>query len=362
MSPTPVVYGVAAGALPAAAPVAPPPCQGQPQDPKAAAADFFASALHAAGASAPSEECPFWVGKTLEGEHGGKVLTYDLYGFGMSSRKPRGARLDCETYVQQLEELLDSILGDGAHERPVHLFGHSMGGVIASDFARRYPQRVHKLTLTAIAGLMRKEETPCQPLLFGCLRRAWGGCLIGLVACLTACCGWYARRLLRRKTSGFEPDVREPNRFQKFSLENRERNVTQLSRLTNAYLNALRYMPLWEDYFGDAYRELADGPVPVMFIWGDEDNTVPWDESRDQIKEIFGPRGASCIILPGAGHGLCLEDAEQVAQLTFAWCRDLTDPAWRYCLDTWRLATGVGHAEPNVDEQADKVANPDAIV
>ena len=31
-----------------------------------------------------------------------------------------------------------------------------------------------------------------------------------------------------------------PRRFQKFSLENRERNLTQLSRLTNAYLNALR--------------------------------------------------------------------------------------------------------------------------
>jgi len=97
---------------------------------------------------------------------------------------------------------------------------------------------------------------------------------------------------------------------------------------------------------------------------GTDDCTLPWDEARDAMRHVFAPRGASCILLEGAGHGLCLEDAEQVAQLAFAWCRDVPDPSWWHCLASWRLDNGAGHGyAPNMQDHQGKIGiNSDAIM
>lgn len=159
------------------------------------------------------------------------------------------------------------------------------------------------------------------------------------------------------------PDVREPARFTKFQHEQKERTASTLRSAVDAYLSSLRYMPLWQDYFHESYTQLAAGPVPVLFLWGTEDCTLPWDEAKDMLREIFGPRGASCIMLSGAGHGLCLEDADQVAQLAFAWVRDVQDQNWWNCLAAWRLDTGVGHMDSeNLADYAEAQGKSDVIV
>jgi pimeloyl-ACP methyl ester carboxylesterase len=94
---------------------------------------------------------------------------------------------------------------------------------------------------------------------------------------------------------------------------------------------------MWEDYFRDAYAEVADGPVPVLFLWGDSDNTIPLYEVGEQIRATFAARGASCIMIPHAGHGMMLEFPEQTAQHAAAWFLDKSDDAWKQLLESSRL-------------------------
>jgi len=279
-----------------------------------------------------------------------RVLLFDWYGFGLSSATRK--RLNHETYVEQLVDLLDA-LGVGPEERLL-LLGFSMGGVVAVEFAVRYPLRVERVLLVAPGGLLLKEETPCQPFVFGCLRARCGCCVLHLVACLAFCCylplSLFARG--KRFEKAFSPDVREPERFASVRRTNSQRFAWDIRRSLTSYLRVLRSMPLWADDFRDAYRRLARGRVPVLFLWGDDDCTVPWSEVADEVVELFADRGASCIRLPGAGHGLLLEDAEEVGRYAAAWFHDLRDPDWLRLLERFRLGA------PDAPEARD--ANPRA--
>ena len=86
------------------------------------------------------------------GRLGYRVLTYDLYGRGLSDA-PAGEQ-DAEFFCDQLLELLAKV----EVEDDVTLLGYSMGGSIATVFAARYPHRVSRVVLLASAGLEIEES------------------------------------------------------------------------------------------------------------------------------------------------------------------------------------------------------------
>ena len=201
--------------------------------------------------------------------------------------------------------------------------------------------------------------------------------------------------------SRFELDVREPRNFADVSRENGERFLFDLKRSVRSYLRVLRRMPLWTEDFKEAYDELAKKEKEVLFIWGDSDCTVPYQEAEQELRELFGERNTSCCLLRESGHGLLLEvhlpnhsrpsfwagfsmlsalesheeprslkdfqtfsmdfqvskafegfrrlskasshlqDAAEVAYYAVAWFRGLEEPAWRACLERSRLTSAV---------------------
>ena len=97
------------------------------------------------GLSTPSYVwAPLAVALALKGF---RVLTYDLYGRGLSDR-PAGVQ-DSAFFLRQLKELLEN-QQISSH---VTLMGYSMGGAIATAYAARHPALVDKLVLLAPAGL-----------------------------------------------------------------------------------------------------------------------------------------------------------------------------------------------------------------
>jgi pimeloyl-ACP methyl ester carboxylesterase len=272
-------------------------------------------------------------------QHGFRTLVFDLYGFGMSA-SPMGAKLNQDTYVKQLEALLTAVAPSISK---ILLLGFSIGGIVATEYARRHPEGVSRLLLIAPAGLLAKSETPCHCFVFRCLRGPAGGCVVAAATCLaklTCCCKGFWRRKITtsaRALDAMTPDVLHPEKFQHVALKNVERLAWNISRALNSYLRVVRRMPLWEEYFRDAYKEVADGPVPVLFLWGDNDCTVPWDEVQAEVTRAFASSGTSCIMLPGAGHGMMLDMPEKVAQFASAWFSNSPDPAWKECLDMCRL-------------------------
>src|SRR5215831_4592391 len=70
-----------------------------------------------------------------------RALAPDLLGYGRSAAWPGNAPLASDEELGVLEALLN-VVG-----RSVHLVGHSYGGTVALNAARRFPQRIASLTL-----------------------------------------------------------------------------------------------------------------------------------------------------------------------------------------------------------------------
>lgn len=87
--------------------------------------------------------------------HGFSVLAVDLPGHGRSSGAPITS---IESMAEWIGRLLDSV-GVAAAARNVSLVGHSMGSVVALEYAFRYPARVVSVSLIGTAVPMQVSET-----------------------------------------------------------------------------------------------------------------------------------------------------------------------------------------------------------
>ena len=87
---------------------------------------------------------------------GYRVLAPDLLGYGPSAPWPRDAVLTPDAELGVIEGLLE-VAG-----RPAHLVGHSYGGTVALNAARRYPGQVASLTLIEPVAfhLLRRADEP----------------------------------------------------------------------------------------------------------------------------------------------------------------------------------------------------------
>ena len=81
-------------------------------------------------------------------EKGFRVVIPDQIGFGRSS-KPLDYQYSFHAYGLHMQSLLDELKVEG----PVHVVGHSMGGMVGTRYALMFPQRVGKLVLVNPIGL-----------------------------------------------------------------------------------------------------------------------------------------------------------------------------------------------------------------
>ncbi len=83
-----------------------------------------------------------WAGTIGELPHNVNYIAMDLVGFG-DSPKPAWARYDAK---MQARSVLQTCLASGIFG-PVTVVGHSLGALVAVEFARRYPLAVRRLIL-----------------------------------------------------------------------------------------------------------------------------------------------------------------------------------------------------------------------
>lgn len=182
------------------------------------------------------------------GQRGYRVLTYDLYGRGLSDA-PTG-RQNRAFFLRQLTELLDRL---GITEE-ITCVGYSMGGSIATAFSAENPHRIKRVILFASAGVEVKESDFSKfcrtvPIL--------GDWLHGLLA---------RRRIL----SSIPWDSSSPY-VERVLVAQR----AELSR--RGYLPAIlssRRGMLAESMEKD-HRILGREDVPVVAIWAEQDEVIP---------------------------------------------------------------------------------------
>lgn len=207
-----------------------------------------------------------------------RVIALDLPGHGESGKTLRSG---------EAAELSEAVLGllDHLQLDRVHLAGHSMGGLVALTVAEQAPARVVSLTLIASAGL--------------------GADING--------------DYLQGFADANNRNALKPQLVQLFSdpaLVTRQmlEDMLKFKRLEGVD-QALRQL---NGALFDGGRQKVDvrhvvGRQPSLVIWGSDDSIIPANHAQGLEAQVE--------ILPGQGHMVQLEAAEQVNQLMLAFLK-----------------------------------------
>jgi pimeloyl-ACP methyl ester carboxylesterase len=234
----------------------------------------------------------------------------DLPGFGRSGPPP-GRDYSIPAYTRTVIRYLEQS-GRG----PVHLFGNSMGGVVAILIAAGRPDLVRTLTLISPAVPdLRPRRLATDPLLTLAL-------LPGTAALFRRRISRYPAELRARAVINLcfaDPSRVPPNRVEEAVAEVQRRDglgwstealVRSLRGLVRTYL-APRGRSLWSD--------LAMITAPTLVVWGDRDRLVDVSLAPRVARTIPGAR---LIVLHNVGHVSQLEDPETTARAALALVED----------------------------------------
>jgi len=211
-----------------------------------------------------------------------RVIAFDNRGTGRSDKPDISYTM--EMMAKDVAGLLEA-LGIVA----AHVYGVSMGGMIAQHVALNYPEKVLGLVLgCTTCGSEQHSVVPdaeAMTLLFDMER-------------------------MQRLTP--EEMIKETIPFlcsQEF-IDNNPDIIKQFTEKSMEYVTPLQsYTRQAEAIMGhDTYDRLPDIKVPTLVITGDADRIVPAENSKIIVSRI---PGAELVVLEGMGHGFFIEAVEQ---------------------------------------------------
>jgi 3-oxoadipate enol-lactonase len=206
-----------------------------------------------------------------------RVIAPDFQGFGASAPGAEEARL--ESFADDVFQLLKSL----QLSSPVVLVGLSMGGYVAFEFARKYPQHLCGLVLAATQPINDSAQArQARYETADLVRREGTGILADRML----------PRLLGQTTREKKPEVEETVR--RLIQDNPAKGVAKA-----CYALAARR---------DSTPVLANIRVPVLIVAGAEDSLIPERQLQVMQKEI--PQAHSTVI-GQSGHLVNLEQPEE---------------------------------------------------
>jgi pimeloyl-ACP methyl ester carboxylesterase len=219
-----------------------------------------------------------------------RVITFDNRGCGRSDRT-RGPYT-----IPQLAEDAAAVI-DAAGEESAHVYGISLGAMIAQELVLRYPDRVRSLVLGASTPGGRRHELPDEATLAFLRRRS----SMPMEEAVWASVPYlYGTRTRERHAERIGEDLAQRLRFPVDPAGYR------------AQLSAA-----WAHHAGDRLRRVD---TPTLVLHGDEDRMVPVANGYLLSETIPGAR---LEVLDGAGH-MYPTDAPQADRLVL---RFLTNAA-----------------------------------
>ncbi len=210
-----------------------------------------------------------------------RVVTFDNRGTGRSEAPRGGFRV--RDLADDAAAVLDA-LGVGR----AHVFGISMGGMIAQELALRHTGRVRALALGATFASHWRSHKPA-------LAVARDLFLVNLLS-------RGSRRMGRLLVSDG------------FYEANREVFEAWLAQIGRAPRSTARRQIL-AIAAHEAERRLGALRVPTLVVTGDADRLVPPENSRRLARLI---PGAQLVELPGAGHGFPFERPDETVRVLTA--------------------------------------------
>jgi pimeloyl-ACP methyl ester carboxylesterase len=218
-------------------------------------------------------------------EAGFQVLTYDLYGRGMSDR-PR-CRYDLELFVRQLHQLLEQV----GWTKAIRIVGWSLGAVIGAAWAGGHPGMSNKrIALIAPAGFGNKLP------LIGRLVR-----VPGLGEALFAMGG------RKKLADGWRNIFVEPDRWDDYGWRFQEQFAYE--GVERAVLSTLRNVDLGDQ--SPVWRKLGEAGREALVVWGGADAVCPI-AGLDRAASLLPD--AQLVRIDGAGHAVHRERPLEVGE------------------------------------------------
>lgn len=206
-----------------------------------------------------------YVGKLLRRRD---LIAVDLPGFGANAHLP-----PMNSIGEYADWVVQHVHGLGVES--YHLLGHSMGGMIAQEIARRDRERVDRLVLYAtgaIGVLPGRFETIEES-----KRRAAEDGPAATARRIAAT--WF---LAREAANGYEQCAA----------------IAAQTKLA-AILVGLDAMQSWS-----GMQKLQQIPQDTLILWGDRDRTYPWNQIQSLWQTI---RNSSLAVVPGCAHAVHAE-------------------------------------------------------
>ncbi|MBI3914566.1 MAG: alpha/beta fold hydrolase [Chloroflexi bacterium] len=211
-----------------------------------------------------------------------RVYAIDLIGFGYSARQTRAA-YSLKYFSETVAEFLDAL-----EIARANIVGHSLGGAVALELARRLPARVNKLVLinpavyliNRLAALNYAARIPILP-------RA----LVGLALTSRRMRDYALRRALGDATN-FDPAYAEWRR--------------QPTRVRGTTDSLIAMAATWSP--SDLARRLPEIAAPTLVLAGERDAVVPIAQSQRVARAL--PH-AEFRVVPGTGH-VAFEEAPAI--------------------------------------------------
>jgi len=204
-----------------------------------------------------------------------RTISLDNRGIGRSEMPPG-------TYTIPLMASDAAAVLDAAHADSAHVFGISMGGMIAQEFALQYPKRVRSLVLgcTAAGGPTALASEP------------------EAAEMLASRLGMTAEEAARAAIP-FIYHAGTPRELIEQDLAVRRPWFPR----PEAYLAQLQGIFLWE-----SYSRLQQIHAPTLVIHGEGDRLVAVGNARILAEQIPGAR---LVVLPNAGHIFTTDQADE---------------------------------------------------
>ena len=207
-----------------------------------------------------------------------RLISLDLPGHGLSHMPPDGT-VSIEYYVETVAALAAQL-----DVEQFSLAGSSMGGNVAWQYARAYPEQLDSLILVDAAGWPDEPgEADSDPLIFKLLRFP------------------VARLLMRDLDMGglIEDGLRKSFHDESFATEAMAQRYSDLSRAPGHRAALLKLSADGAVREKASRAKLSGIDVPTLILWGEDDNIIPAAHARRFERAI---PGAVAITYADTGH------------------------------------------------------------
>lgn len=217
----------------------------------------------------------------LAGGH--EVITFDNRGVGRSRAL---------FHAYSTEVMADDAVSvlDAAGVEHAHVYGISLGGMVAQEVALRHPERVRSLVLGATSPGGSRAHRPDEAVLEFLRRRTW---------------------MTHDEAAWRSVQFNYSERCRSECPERIEEDVAQ--RLAHSFPAQAYFAQLWAASTHDAYARLPRIDAPTLVVHGSDDLLIPVENGRLLAERISGARLTE---LPGTGHLYATEMPEVDDQIS----------------------------------------------